>query len=180
MKLKNSIGILALISAISLICLAFIMMSQSVGVSASLVQLGIFNFAVLIALTGLFIVKQYSDAKAAAKKGLALNAAILVIFAGLVAFNIIDIQLTWNILIAIAVAYMTLVQMQLLKWSKSKNLLKLIGLLALISNIYIFTFFIFKISSPKAGFILDIAVLTSIISLLIGIILTKRSPAEQS
>jgi len=178
MKLKNSIGILASISAISLIVLAFVMMSQSVAVSAVLVQISIFNFAVLLSLSGLFVLRQYCSPSPMIKKLLIGFALILICFGGLVAFDIINIQATWNILIALSVLYITIIQMQLLNWNKSQQILKLIGMITLVSNIYIFTFFIFKIHSPGAGFILDIAALASIISFLIGLVLVRKKKAD--
>ena len=180
MKLKNSIGIFTLLAAISLVCLAFIMMSQSVEISASLVQLSMLNFTVLIALTGLFITKKYSEPQPMVKKGLTIFALILCIFGGLVSFNILDVQVFWNVLIALAVAFITLVQMQVLNWSASKQLRKVLGLLTLVSNIFIFTFFIFKLTSPTAGFILDIAVLTSLISFLLGLVLMKKVSPQKA
>ncbi len=178
MKLKNSIGILACIAAISLISLAFLMMSQSVAVSATLVQLSILNFAVLLALSGLFVLRQFCSPSPILKKSLIGFAIGLMCFAGLAAFNIVDIQSTWNILIALAVLYITIIQMQLLNWNKSQQILKFIGLITLVANLYIFTFFIFKIDSPGAGFILDIAALASIISFLIGLVLIRKKNTE--
>ena len=81
------------------------------------------------------------------KKSLIAFAIGLMCFAGLAAFNIVDIQSTWNILIALAVLYITVIQMQLLNWNKSQQILKFIGLITLVANLYIFTFFIFKIDT---------------------------------
>lgn len=179
-KLKNSIGILTILAAISLVTLGFVMMSQNVAVSATLVKISIFNFCLLIALSGLFIVRQFCEPQPLMQKLLLIFAIVIILFGGLAAFNIIDIHQTWNLLIGLSVLYVTLIQMQILNWSKSKQLLKVIGLLTFVSNIYIFTFFVFKISSAQAGLILDIAVLTSIISFLVGLLITRKKAVQEA
>ena len=180
-KTNKILGLTTLVFLVSLITLGLVLMSQKLHFSAFLVQLAILNLIFLVVSAGLFIMIAYTEASSLSKKGLISLGIFYAIFGAICAFNIIDFHNSWNFIFAIGVLYITIVEMQLLKWEKSKNILKVLGLLTLVSNLFIITFFAFQLKSTGIGSILDIAVIVSPFSFLVGLILSrKKAVAETS
>ena len=174
MKIKNIIGLSTVLSAVLMIVLIIIMTSQDILVDAILIKTSIFNIVLLFAFSGLYITNQHCTPKPIVKKTITLISLLLIAYGGLVAFDLLPIHLNWNILVSLGILYITIIQMQLLKWEKSKNLLKFIGFLTLLANIFIITYYLFKLKYQFIGLILDIAVITSIFTFLIGLILSPK------
>ena len=173
-KTNKILGLITLVFLVSLICIGFILMSQKLRFSAFLVQLSILNLVLLEIFAGLFIMVAYTQASAVSKKILVGLGVAFGIFGTLSAFNIIDIHNSWNLLFAIGILYITVVQMQLLKWDKSKSILKVLGLITLLSNLFMIAYFAFKLDGTGIGTILDITVITSVFSFLTGLILSRK------
>jgi hypothetical protein len=170
MKKKNIMGILTLVSLITLALLGFTILSQGINFSASLVQLSIVNLVLLVVLAGIYLVNNHCETKPMTKKIIWALGGGLVIFGAIVAFNLIDFKSGWNYLMGVGLLFVTLVQMQILDWEISKGILKILGLLTLLANIYMIAYFLFELTPESMGSILDIAVLVSAFAFLVGLI----------
>lgn len=179
MKEKKIIGLLTIIAGICMLSLTVVIGMQSIMVSSVLIKLAIFNLCILITLSGLFLLTAYGNPQKKVKYAISTLGAILIVIGGLTAFNIVDFMVFWNILIALYVFYITVVQLQLLKWEKSRSLLKLFGFLMLVSNLFIIVFFLAKLSMTSLSLLLDISVVVSVFSFLIGLIISS-SHTEKS
>lgn len=174
MNLKNSIGLLTILAAASMIFVAFNLISQGVNISANTVKYAIFNLVFLVAIAGAYLLTQHCQIKPLTKKISLIFALALSVFGALTAYNIIPIEKLWHVLISISVAYITIVQMNLLRWDKSKSILKILGLLTFVSNLFIIAFYFFKINHATAGMILDITIVSSTFSFLFGLVISKQ------
>jgi hypothetical protein len=173
MKEKKIFGLLTIIAALSMLSLTVVIGMQSIMASSFLIKSAIFNLCILISLSGFFLLTTYGNPPVKIKIGIYIYGAVLALIGGLVSFDIIDFVAYWNILIGLYVLYITIIQLQLLKWEKSRSLLKLFGLLMLLSNLFIIIFFLAKLSMSPLSLVLDIAVVISIFSFLIGLMISS-------
>ncbi|MFT4600193.1 MAG: hypothetical protein ACI857_000364 [Arenicella sp.] len=170
MKKKNIVGILALVSGLCLGFIGFFLLGQGIDFSATLIHLAMLNLVVLVALSGVYLINNHCETKDSSKKIIWGIAAAFMIFGALVSFNIIDFSSAWNYLIGVGLIFTTLVQMQILDWEVSKGILKILGLLTLLGNLFLIAFFLFKLTPESMGQIFDIAVIISAFSFLVGLI----------
>lgn len=179
MKLKRIIGILTLLAAVSLVIIFVVLMTQGTKTfSAILVQAGMCNLAILVGLSGLHLSESHASPSRVARMAIWGLGVFVILLGILVSFNIIDYQSSWNHLLSLGIIFITLVELQLLRWERAKNLLKILGLLTILSNVFIAIYFMAKLSMPKLGMVLDIAVITSVFAFLIGLILSR--PKKQA
>ena len=179
-KKKNIIGILTILSAISLGVLGSLLLSQGINFSSFLVQLGIVNLTLLAVFSGIYLVNNHCEPKNSTRKIVWILGALLSIFGCIVAFNILHFSSYWAYLVGAGLIFITIVQMQILDWEQSKGILKVLGLLTLVANIYIIAFFIFKLTPESMAKLFDIAVLVSTFAFLVGLIFycPKKSNSE--
>ncbi|MEX1002783.1 MAG: hypothetical protein WDZ35_11765 [Crocinitomicaceae bacterium] len=179
MKLKRIIGILTLLAAISMLILTFLILYQGVLFKAILVKSAIFNLTALIVLAGFYLIEMQEKINRIAATGIKVYGIVLLLFGLMVSFNIVDYQKTWNLLIGLGVIYIALIKLQLLHWEKSQNLLKILGLITILSNSFIAIFFLAKLNINALGTILDIAVIAAVFSFLIGLVLSRAKKLKQ-
>ena len=174
MNLKRIFGILTLITAIGFISLMIVLYTQGVMFQAFLAQLAIFNFSLLVVIAGFYLMEFQERRNKIATIGVRLLGIITILFAVMVAFDIVAYHKTWNLLIGLGIIYITLIQMRVLKWENSKGLIKILGLITFLSNAFIAVFFLAKLSIISLGTVLDIAVITGVFSFLIGMIVLRK------
>jgi hypothetical protein len=181
--MKKILGILTIVFALSMLTLTALVVSEGIMFSAFYVKLGMANLYVLVVFAGLFLVETFSYAQKRMSRAIQLLGIMVLVFGILVSFNILDFRTTWNIPLIMGIIFITLIELQLLKWEKSKNVLKIMGLLTILSNTFLFAFFLLKLSMVSLGIVLDIAIITSVFSFLIGLALSnplkKKSKTEQ-
>ncbi|MCB9223583.1 MAG: hypothetical protein H6582_05335 [Crocinitomicaceae bacterium] len=173
MNIKNIIGIITIVLAVSMLTLTFMLVSQGIMFKAAYLKMAMANLYLLIVFSGLYLVETFSNAQKGMSRAIQLLGIMVMFFGVMVSFNWLDFKTMWNIPLIMGVVYITLIELQLLKWEKSKHLLKILGLLTIVSNTYIFAFFLFKLSMIKMGFVFDIAIITSVFSFLIGLMLSN-------
>ncbi|UKN03013.1 hypothetical protein K6119_05725 [Paracrocinitomix mangrovi] len=182
MNIKKIIGILTIVATLTMLTLVVLLLLQgTIEFKASMVQLAMCNFSVLIGLSGLYLVESHCTPNRISRMSVWGLGVFVMILGTLVSFNLIDYKSSWNFLIAAGVGYITLVQLQLINWDESKSLVKVLGLLLILSNMFIVVYFLAKLSIPDLGIVLDITVITSVFSFLIGMIISnpKKEKAHQ-
>lgn len=180
--MKRLLGILTILSVISLLVVVSMLLTQGILFKASMLKIGILNLCVAVVLCGFYLTNSHSEPNKLAKMGIYGLGGIVIVLGALISFQIVDPKSLWNILVGLGIIFITLVQLQLLKWDKSKSLLKIMGLLTLLSNLFLSIYFLTLLSSSSIGMVLDIAVIVSVFSFLIGLILTrsKKDKTEEA
>jgi hypothetical protein len=70
-----------------------------------------------------------------------------------------------------------MVQMQMINWDESKGLIKLLGFLTVLSNLFVIALIAFKLSQEALGLVFDIAIVTSVFSFLIALAFSSKKAA---
>src|SRR5690606_16982157 len=118
--------------AVSLVIIFVILMTQGTKTfSAILVQAGMCNLAILVGLSGLHLSESHASPSRVARMAIWGLGVFVILLGILVSFNIIDYQSSWNHLLSLGIIFITLVELQLLRWERAKNLLKILGLLTI-------------------------------------------------
>lgn len=165
-------------AGVTFLILGIVLLSKGIMFKAIILKFAMFNMSLLIVLCGLHLVESHTTPTRFAKGSIWFLGLFVAIFSIVVIFDIVDAKATWNLLIGLAVVFITLVQLQLMKWEKSKNLLKLLGLITLLSNIFIAVYFLAMLSFESLGIMLDITVIASVFSFLIGLILSRQKKSK--
>lgn len=139
-------------------------------------QLLIFVFIITIVLTGSYLLSAFSpQSSSTIKISIGALGGLLIVFSGLVSFNIIDIIATYNWLIAFSILYILLIQLQLMQWGNSPSLIsKICSFTVILSNLFLIVFFIVKWRYSAISTVIDMTVLATIIAFLIGVISNKK------
>lgn len=164
---------------VSFFTLLIMLSGQGILFKATMAKLTLANFVVLVVLSGFHLLETHCEAKKPVRIIVWGLGIILLIFGILVAYNVIDYTASWNHLIGFGIVYVTIIQMQLLKWEKSKALLKVFGLITLLSNIILTAYFMAKINMSSFGIVVDIAVISSVFAFLFGMILTWQKKSNR-
>ena len=156
--LKKIIGILTFLSFLSLVSISSILMSQGkMMFDGTVVQAAFANLSALVVFSGLHLVETHCKASKVSKLTVWTLGVILLVFGTLVSFDIVNVKENWTYVIALAILFITIIQLQLLHWEKSRSLLKILGLITILSNVFIIVFFLAKLSMSALSFVLDIA-----------------------
>jgi hypothetical protein len=175
---KKVVGIFTLLSIVSFITLISLVYMQGVMLQASMVKMAYFNLCITVVLCGLHLIETHSSPKKIARMSIWILGVIIIIFSFLVVYDILDYQSNWNRLLAVGIVYITLVELQLLKWEKSKSLLKILGMLVLLSNIFLTVFFLALLKMNSLGVVLDFVVILSVFAFLFGLILSRQGKKQ--
>lgn len=114
------------------------------------------------------------------KWGITSYGLFLVIFASLVAFNLIDFTRTYNWLLSLGILFVLFVQLQLLQWGKNSSIItKICSFALLLANLFLMIYFIARWAYSGIELWIDIATLLSVTSFVLGLItLKKAEPVE--
>lgn len=173
MNAKKIIGILTIVLAVSMLTLTGLLINQGIMFKALYLKLAMANLYTLVVFAGLFLVETFTSAQKRMSRAIQMLGLLVLIFGVLVSFNVLDFRNMWNIPLIMGIAFITLIELQLLKWEKSKSILKIMGLLTILSNTFLFTFFLLKLSMVSLGVVLDIAVITSVFAFLVGLAISN-------
>ena len=176
MKLNKTISRTALLSII-LTIVSVIVMAFQTNFHAHLLKLATFLFYSSILLSGNYILITFS--KSTSKKVvqfITLFDFLLIIFSGLVLFDIISFSDTWHLIIGISMLYILSIQLNLLGWSKEKHSLihKIMFLIVLVSDLFMASIFLFKIDDYGYRPLIITSLLLSALFLLLGIYFNTR------
>lgn len=173
-KRKKLIGLLTVLATVSLAVIGGVLLSQGILFEAFYVQFAMFNTSALVVLCGLYLLENHCQPTKWVRNTIWSLGGLVLILGALVSFDVIDAKSTWNLLIGFSVVYITAIQLQLMKWEKSKSLLKVMGLLTFVSNLFIAVYFLALLKMQYLGIIFDIAVIVSIFAFLVGLILSRQ------
>lgn len=163
------LGILTIVFTITLIVLGILLLSQGIDFDALYVKLLILNTSALLACSGMYLVKRHANSAPITEKIILTAGLALIILSGLVAFDILSWMKGWNWLIAAALGFITMVQLQMINWDESKGLMKLLGLIIVLSNLFAIALIAFKLSHESLGLIFDFAIIASVFAFLLAI-----------
>lgn len=170
------IGIGAITSIAVLCLMAIIIAMGGEFFSAVNFQILIFVFVITIVMAGSYLLSAFSpQTSPKIKAAIGAIGAVLVVFSGLVSFNIIELLTSYNWLIAIGVSYILLVQLQLMQWGNSPSLIsKICSFIVILANLFLIVFFVVLWRYSEISIVIDSAVLATIVAFLIGIIANKK------
>jgi len=174
---EKLLGILTIVFAVLVIGNGLLLLSQGIEFDSFYVKLLLLNLSILLSVSGMYLVKRHASSSGLTEKVILLSGLVLIILSGLLSFNILPWMSGWNWLIAAAVAFITMVQMQMINWDQSKGLIKLLGFLTVLSNLFIIALIAFKLSHASLGLVFDIAIITSVFSFLIAIAFSSKKVA---
>jgi hypothetical protein len=128
-----------------------------------------------IAFSGLYITFGHLPQLSNRNKNLILLfALVVVVFSFLVSLNFIPFYKTYNWLIAMVIAYILVIQLNLLNWTtKGISVSKIAAFLVLIADVFLILFFITKWANAALDVWINGAVLLSIFATLVGLFLAK-------
>ena len=165
---------MTVLATVSLAVIGGVLMTQGILFEAFYVKFAMFNATALVILCGLYLLENHCQPTKWVRNTIWTLGGLVLILGVIVSFNIIDAKSTWNLLVGFVIVYITAIQLQLMKWEKSKSLLKVMGLLTFVSNLFIAVYFLALLRMKYLGIVLDIAVITSIFAFLIGLILSRK------
>jgi hypothetical protein len=175
--MKGKLIGLGAITSLAVLCLMAIVLGMSGEFfSAVNFQILVFVLVVTIVMMGSYLLSAFSP-QTSSKIKLAIGAVgtVLIVFGGLVSFNIIDILTTYNWLIAIGICYILLVQLQLMQWGHSASLIsKICSFIVILANLFLIVFFVVLWRYSEISIVIDIAVVATIVAFLIGVIANKK------
>lgn len=158
------------------ICLLLAILIQLEGefFKASNLQLLLVMFVASIVFAGLYLTKN-SLKPGLTRIGLPVLGLVLILISVLVSFDIIPFLSSYNWLIALGLTYFLLIELQLLNWSNKPGLIPQICSFALIlTHSFLIIFFITKWQYAGLKIFIDIAIYTSVLSLIVGLIAKKK------
>lgn len=170
------IGIGAITSILVLVIIATIIAMKGEFFSAVNFQLLLFVLTIAIVLSGSYLLNAHSpQTNPKIKLGIGAIGGLLVVFSGLVSFNIIPVLTTYNWLIALGILYILLVQLQLMQWGNSPSIIsKICSFIVILANLFLLIFFIAQWRYSGISIAIDIAVIATITAFLIGVIANKK------
>ncbi len=180
LKKKNSTGILAIASVITLILLMLIIRSQAEMVKALYVKLAMTNFALVVASAGIYLTDVFTVNISRRVKLLTwYMGGLLVLLAFLVCFNILPFSSTWNWLIVFGILFILVVQLQLLHWgNRVPQMVRFSALLIVFCDAFLIFFFIAKWQNYQLGAWINFATVISIVLTIIGLIFLKKQTSS--
>lgn len=180
--LRKIPGILALISiALFITLIVLVVISGEFARASNIKMLGaLFGFA--IAFTGNYLLQSHCPlTKAIYKNAIGLFGILIALCNALAIFNIIDIVQYFNWIISGAIIYILLVQLQLLNWGNQTRLLaKLFSVILVLANLVLIIFFIAQWTYEELSILINIAMLTSLASFLLGLLFVKNIPIAEN
>ncbi|MFT5819517.1 MAG: hypothetical protein ACI8ZM_000741 [Crocinitomix sp.] len=171
------IGIGTITSIVVLIIVTALIAMGGEFFSAINFQLLLFVFTIAIVMSGTYLLSAFSpQTNPKIKIGIAAIGVLLIIFSGLVSFNIIPVLSTYNWLMALGILYVLLVQLQLMKWGNSPSIIsKICSFIVILANLFLLIFFIAQWRYSAISGIIDITVTATLIAFLIGILANKKA-----
>lgn len=178
--MTKTTALLTLLALGTCLLLGTIIGVQRLQVNAIFVQLFLFAVVLSIASSGLYLLAADRPLSLGVKRGMVAVAALFVSFAALTVFDVIPFKKGAQGLIGLGIVYVTLVELYLLKWRRSKSEFAILGMVALIANGYLIAFFLFRLSARAMGVFFDGAVILSLICFLIGCFAARRTEKAPS
>lgn len=173
--LRKIVGIATFIAFLSMTSIASLLLSQGqLAFSGPLAQAAMANLSILVVLSGLHLTETHCDSTKITKMSIWTIGFVLLVYGPLVSFDVVSVQEHWNYLIALAILFITIIELQLLNWEKRKGLLKVIGMLLILSNAFLIIFFFTQLTMRSLAMVFDLAVITSVFAFLIGLILSRK------
>ncbi len=181
MNLKRLTGVFTLISAISLICIALLIINDPVHVEAFYLKLGLFNFVACISLFGFYLVQSKDLDNSKVKLFVHIFGLILLIYGYLVSFNLVDYRSSWNLLISFGILYIMVIQLITIGMNSAKILsVKVFQILIIMSNLFLALFFLLKWNFSALSIWIDVIIMVSILSFLFGVVIVRKKSKQVS
>lgn len=179
--MKNKlIGISTLTSGIILIFLLVIIAISGEHFRAFNLQLSIVFLTLTVVLSGIYLLKSFSDASKMVKSLIGGFGAILTILSALVSFDVISFLDSYNWLISSGILYITFIQVQLLGWGKKgTSIAKTASFTTLFANLFLVIYFIAEWRYSGLSLWIDVAILVSTVSFLAGLISKKEVAVKE-
>lgn len=176
MQKKNWTGIVTISSFLALIAILFIVNSQGEMVQAFYVKTAMTLAALLIASAGIYLIDVFrKDSSGTVKKLTWIFGVILVLLAFLVSFDILPFLTSWNWLLAFAILFVLLIQIQLLNWGQRVHqLVRFSTLFVILSDLFLVFFFIAKWKNYYFETWINLAAVLSVVFTFVGLIFLKE------
>ncbi len=176
MKKKNWTGIVTIGSFLALLVVLFIVNSQGEKVQAFYVKTAMTLTGLLIASAGIYLIDVFRKESAGWLKKLTwIFGIILVLVAYLVSFDILPFLTSWNWLLAFAILFVLLVQLQLLTWgNRVHQFVRFSTLFVILSDLFLVFFFIAKWKNYHFETWINLAAVLSIVFTCVGLIFLKE------
>ena len=179
--LKKVVGILAFISFLGFLSIMSILIAQGgLLFDGNMVQAALATLTSLVVFSGLHLTETHCESTKITKMTVWSLGLILLVYGILVSFDIAAIKDNWNYLLSLSILFITIIQLNLLNWEKRKGVLKVLGLLIILSNVFLIIFFFTMLSMRPLGIVFDISVLTSVFAFLIALILSRKRKEKSS
>ena len=147
MTLSKSIGTFTLLTIILTLASGLVMVFQN-DFHAHLFKLASFLFYASILLSGNYIVISFTN-KTSIRilRLITLFDLILIVFSGLILFDIISFSDSWHIILGISILYILIIQLTILGWSNDKHTIlhKILFLIVLLTDLFLASIFLFKL-----------------------------------
>ncbi len=175
--MKNkTIGIIALVSVLAFLFVLMLVVLSGTDFRASNVQLLIVLFISSIVTSGIYLIRKHCPTiQRISMVGISGYGIVLIVFSILISYNVIHFLTTINWLISGSIVFVLLIQLQLLQWGKEANLLaKICAFSVLLSSLFLAIYFITAASFHGIALWLDVAILISLTSFIVGLIASHR------
>lgn len=145
--------------------MGFINIYQNV-VNASLVKINLFFLYTSFLVLSNFLFSTTFQHKKSSLIILTIVDLVLLTFAFLTIYDIINFIAYWHILIGVTLFYLMIIQLNLIGWSHNKHTLfqKILFLLMLLSNLFLVSLFLFKINLYVFQPVLVTATIVAVVS----------------
>lgn len=168
------LGTLTLTAFSLCVLLALLIQLEGEFFNAWNLQLLIVTFVSSVVFAGLYLTKKVPK-KAITRIGLPILGASLILFSVLVSFNIFPFLSGYNWLIGLGLLYLLVVELQLLNWSNKPGLIpQICSFVLILTHSFLIIFFVAKWQYAGLQLFIDIAVITAVLSFIIGLVAKKK------
>ncbi|MGB1103460.1 MAG: hypothetical protein ACPG21_07515 [Crocinitomicaceae bacterium] len=164
------IGTLTLLTVIAFFVTGGLTLMSQEFFKAINAQLSLFLFVASVVMTGIYLMSNHSShTKSGIKKVLSIWGLVVLIFGGLVIFNVLPIRTYYNWLFVGGIIYVLLVELQLLGWGKKQHIIaKLMSYAAILTALFLIAFFTAKWTYSGFQLWITIAAFVNIGACLVG------------
>ena len=175
--MKKVLGIATLLSVLSLVTMIYLTYSAQAEAPAIYIQTSLFLLFSSVALVGLYSVQSFKpETNKMALMAIRVLAVVLIAGGGLVSYNVVDFVSAINWLISGGIIFLLLVQVQLVGGGSQGGLApKITSLLIILSNLFLAIFFITTLEYAELKIWIHIAILASVVSFILGMLLAPKA-----
>jgi len=176
MTLRRVLFIASIVLFVITCVMAFINIYQNV-INANLVKINLFFLYTSFLVLSNFLFSTTFLHKKSSLIILTIVDILLLTFAFLTIYDVINFIAYWHILIGVTLFYLMIIQLNLIGWSHNEHTLfqKILFLLMLISNLFLVSLFLFKINLYIFQPLFVAATITALVSLLLGYFIQNKN-----